>query len=469
MATSQKYILDSNDEIKPSIVTSDNKNNLISGGLFDGLTLEDSSNRDSANIEARDLIKESGTVSLDWQTLKLQGGDWNATSNFEVSGDLDVGGSIDVIGNVTASDFSGNFHGNFSGDFDLSSVGESSANDLFNAANLNTDDIPEGSVNHYYTDDKFKDSINSVLNIQSPLTGSYEGGEYKIELDTIAGLVTTGNALHVNNNSGTDDRTGLSAYDFAESFATIGAAKTAAQAGDTIIVWPGTYEDEADLLKPGVDYFFLPGTTVIQTASHAGVEIFRDTSATTANVLGYGKFITSSTTIKTVVSITNSASKVRIEADLIQSTSADGGNNVITHTAGALEVACRQILSSGLGIRTNSDTLIVKNSYVKALLGSAIETKGVTVTCLIDNCQLESEHADNESGAIFVEPNSSGCRVKNCILRTASNYSIVTTTGSTAVVSILSGVTANKQLYEGVTAEALAPFTIDETFNLTIF
>jgi len=38
-----------------------------------------------------------------------------------------------------------------------------------------------------------------------------------------------------------------------------------------------------------------------------------------------------------------------------------------------------------------------------------------------------------------------------------------------AVVSILSGVTANKVMYDGVVAEQLAPFTVDETFALTIF
>lgn len=470
MATSQKYIIDDNDEIRPSAVTSDNKNNLITGGLFNGLTLGDASDRDSANISARDLIKTSGAVSLDWQNLQLTGGDWNATNNFEVSGTLDVGGDVAVTGNVSASDFNGNFHGNFSGEFDLSGVDETGAGDLFSTANITTDDVPEGSVNHYYTDDKFRDSINSVLDVQSPLTGEYDNGTYNIKLDTIAGLVTTGNALHVNNNSGTDDRTGLSAYDFAEPFATIGAAKTAASQGETIIVWPGTYEDESDLLKPGVDYFFLPGTTVVQTAGHTGtVEIFRDTSATTANVLGYGRFVTNSATIKTVVNITNTNSKVRIEADLIQSTSADGGNNIIAHSGGGLEIACRQVLSTGLGIRTTTDTLIVKNSYVKAALGSAVETKGVQVTCLIDNCQLESEHADNASGAIFIEPNSSGCRVKNCILKTAGSYSVVTNASAAAVISILSGVTANKEMQSGVTAETLAPFTIDETFNLTIF
>jgi hypothetical protein len=44
-------------------------------------------------------------------------------------------------------------------------------------------------------------------------------------------------------------------------FTTLGAAKAAAQSGDTILVGPGTYV-ENDLLKDGVNWFFAPGAIV---------------------------------------------------------------------------------------------------------------------------------------------------------------------------------------------------------------
>ena len=48
-------------------------------------------------------------------------------------------------------------------------------------------------------------------------------------------------------------------------FKTLGAAKAAAQPGDTIVVGPGTYV-ENDLLKDGVNWFFAPGALVTYTS-----------------------------------------------------------------------------------------------------------------------------------------------------------------------------------------------------------
>jgi hypothetical protein len=48
-------------------------------------------------------------------------------------------------------------------------------------------------------------------------------------------------------------------------FTTLGAAKAAAQSGDTIVVGPGTYV-ENDLLKDGVNWFFAPGAIVTYTS-----------------------------------------------------------------------------------------------------------------------------------------------------------------------------------------------------------
>ena len=471
MATSQKYIIDSNDEVKPNFVTDSNKNNLIAGGLFDGLTLGDQSGLAAANFVTRDLLNSDSNVTLNWENLTLNGVGWGTTGSFDVGGQLNVAMDAAVEGNVSADTFSGNFVGNFTGNVDISDIGTDDAYNLFQTANITTDNVPEGNINLYYSDQNFRDSINTVVKPQTPITGSFDdSGNYNLELSGVTGLVTTGKTLHVNTTSGNDTRTGISSYDFANPYKTIMAAKADAAEGDTIIVWPGTYEDEYDLLKGGVDYFFMPGAVVVQTSTFTlSVPIFRDATATTANVLGYGKFVTNSNTVTTVISVANAASKIRIQGDLVQSTTAGSGHNIVSHIGGSLELEVRKILSTGLGIRTTTDILILKNSYVVAALGSAVETKGTQVTCLIDNCQLESQHVNDQSGAIFIEPNSSGVRVKNCILVTASNYAITTTLTMSAVVSILSGVTANKVMYDGVVAEQLAPFTVDETFALTIF
>lgn len=49
-------------------------------------------------------------------------------------------------------------------------------------------------------------------------------------------------------------------------FKTLGAAKTAAASGDTIVVLPGEYNAK-DLLKNGVNWHFLPGAVVRYTTS----------------------------------------------------------------------------------------------------------------------------------------------------------------------------------------------------------
>jgi hypothetical protein len=58
-----------------------------------------------------------------------------------------------------------------------------------------------------------------------------------------------------------------------KSFLTLAGAKAVAVSGDTIIVWPGTY-NENNLLKDGVDWFFMPGAVVDYTVpQHAKVTV----------------------------------------------------------------------------------------------------------------------------------------------------------------------------------------------------
>lgn len=71
-------------------------------------------------------------------------------------------------------------------------------------------------------------------------------------------------------------------------FLTITAAVAAALAGDTIIIYPGDY-DETDLLKNGVNYFFQSGAQVIYTGvSTTG--IFDDKGAAVVSTIIGGHF-----------------------------------------------------------------------------------------------------------------------------------------------------------------------------------
>lgn len=73
-----------------------------------------------------------------------------------------------------------------------------------------------------------------------------------------------------------DDATAVP-YDIANHYLTITAAKTAAVAGDTIVVHPGTYS-EASLYKNGVNYHFLNGAIIQLTGTEVAFNV-NDASA----------------------------------------------------------------------------------------------------------------------------------------------------------------------------------------------
>src|SRR5258705_7452520 len=109
-------------------------------------------------------------------------------------------------------------------------------------------------------------------------------------------------------------------------YKTLGAAKTAAVSGDTIVVADGTF-NERDLLKNGVNWYFIVGTKVFyQPASSSGLDraIFDDSAgAVTCRIDGYGEFVwdadhgnlvTTGGQSASVVWLQNSASEVSIRA-----------------------------------------------------------------------------------------------------------------------------------------------------------
>ncbi len=108
-------------------------------------------------------------------------------------------------------------------------------------------------------------------------------------------------------------------------YTTLGAAKAAAQSGDTVVVAPGTYT-ENDLLKDGVNWFFSPGafvnyaTTGLQANSNDIVYgIFDDRSSGPVQcaIGGHGSFNVVSKGYLNLVGtlvITNPNSKVKFSA-----------------------------------------------------------------------------------------------------------------------------------------------------------
>lgn len=101
--------------------------------------------------------------------------------------------------------------------------------------------------------------------------------------------VLLGNCVHVMVNLG-DDATGVrNRLDL--PFKTLFAAKSVAVAGDTVVVWPGSYPTSADLMVDGVNWWFVEGAEVSITGPTLNT-IFDDKGAkVVCNIIG-GRFFT---------------------------------------------------------------------------------------------------------------------------------------------------------------------------------
>lgn len=145
------------------------------------------------------------------------------------------------------------------------------------------------------------------------------------------------NTLYVANNG--SDSTGLRAR-ADKPFLTIGAAKTNAVAGDTIVVLPGTY-NERNLLKNGVNLFFENGAIIDYTGTDGS--IFDDgatgaNAAITNSIMGFGRFFHRSGTS------TNSAAIFELEK------------------ASVINVTCIEASSLAVSDSVNQSAVVLENS-----------------------------------------------------------------------------------------------------------
>ena len=85
--------------------------------------------------------------------------------------------------------------------------------------------------------------------------------------------------------------------DITKPFATILSATASANVGDTIIVYPGTYDSEtSNIIKDGVNYYFHPGSIVRPTSTLSQYVVDIEDPTYPVNVRGAGTFISDDTT-----------------------------------------------------------------------------------------------------------------------------------------------------------------------------
>lgn len=182
----------------------------------------------------------------------------------------------------------------------------------------------------------------------------WDGSNWK-KFNTGISNILTGKLAYVDAVNG-NDATGILG-NFSKPFLTLSAAKTAATAGYTIIVRPGSYSTIASIAKDNVNWLFYPGTTVSMTEEDDIKGIWDDGgTAMSFNVWGQGKFIRSvvdSRTDANLVFISNASSNVTIEASELIASGDDGDIETI---------------------KQNNGKLIVKADYITAIGSSSITT-----------------------------------------------------------------------------------------------
>jgi hypothetical protein len=435
----QKYILNEDDILLPNIVTEDNKDNLIAGGLFDSLTVDDSNATASINCEDRTLSDTAAVPTLNWDAACLLG-DWC------VAGDLSVSGNLNAV-------LSG-------GDIDWSGT--------------DTDSIVEGDNNYYLTKSRMAQWVDDLIVPEAPLNKELTevGGVYSLGLtiNAVSGLVITDNVIHVSP-AGTDTRElEDSRYDFAKPFKTISAAAATATSGDLILVRPGTYTNESDLLSNGVNYYFQPGAKVVQQTGVISEPLFVDSGAVTCEVRGFGEFINEDSSVTEVLRITNSSSNIIFEAKLIQTNATSAAKYAVRHENGYLRLVCESIISNASGVLvSDAGILYIKNTYVRAGTGPAVKVTASDVTLSLDNCQVEATALT--AAALYLDTAfiTTAVSLRNSVFvvpTSGVNYTIITNASDTPSVITLPGNCANKGIHTDISLVQPSSFAVDTSVEI---
>lgn len=215
------------------------------------------------------------------------------------------------------------------------------------------------------------------------------------------------NILKVDATYGSDTR---AAADHNFPFRSITAAKNAAAVGDTIVVYPGRY-DEYNLARNGLSMHFLPGAIVEYNGSVAGACIFSDNNtAMDFHVSGKGQFNNlgtggSNDCIKTQ----NAATHFFIECDTLYAET----NRAVSNYAGLVEITARHIEANdgtidSINYDAATGTTRVKASTIKSLNNYVLEFDGGLVE--VDADEIIAENAS--FAAITTSSGSGSIRVK---------------------------------------------------------
>lgn len=197
--------------------------------------------------------------------------------------------------------------------------------------------------------------VTGTLPLANGGTGATTAVGVRGNLDLVPS--SAGHLIYVTQSTtATDTRTGLSAYDPAKPFATLGAAKSAASSGDTILVGPGSYSITASLAKNGVNWWFSPGASVMRSDDNAEGIWDDGGSAMQFTVDGAGDFTQRNFVGFNAINCSHADSVIVIRVrNLTSHADGDGNVNLINSSAGKLFVSFNEALCDDGGAGGGGD------------------------------------------------------------------------------------------------------------------
>jgi len=214
-------------------------------------------------------------------------------------------------------------------------------------------------------------NLDSASGTAPAIAGIDENGNWRKYATPSGGSsILTGNVTYVDAVNGNDGTATLG--DFTKPFLTVGAAITAATAGYTIVVRPGVYSNETNLLKDSVDWYFMPNTKVSQSIT-AIEGMFQDGTEVVSRITGYGVFIDTLGARANILNVSNSSSNIYFEAQSLLVGNGDI-NSCIYIADGTSIVNIKGSLGGGTISSSSYDAVIITGGTLNLTADKIIST-----------------------------------------------------------------------------------------------
>ena len=305
-------------------------------------------------------------------------------------------------------------------------------------------------------------------------------------LGILSSQVPTGNLLWVDQVNGVDALATRGRMTI--PFKTLSAAKNAAQSGDTIMVLPGTY-DEDDLLKDDVNWFFFPGAIIDSTS---GSPVFdTDASSITSIIGGHGEFYADGIVVnfagsdaeitlealrmesrnEQCIRCTSASGRIHVKVfdsikapsgvaiecngsateQIFEADSIDAGGYSIYGLAGGAYVKARTILCDSVPIKIEGGSAFVVEAFeiIPASDNSGVYHNTTAALLTVRGARIVS--TGSASAVYIADAASNKVRLSECLLIADSGIPAIDAANAATQVHVLGGTAGNRDKGSNIT------------------